>query len=151
MQARSARVNLGWISRVAVALCLVTAQGCSSSKPPVKLYRVAGVLQFNSQRVPSCILHFIPEKGGASTAISGSEGQFTLLGPGGRPGAVAGRHIVWLEYRPQSPAEEMQMREGKSSLSPELLAALKKYGSLESSPLKVIIDNDNDNLLINLE
>jgi hypothetical protein len=132
-------------------ITLTMIAGCSGGKSQVKLHRISGTLNRQGQPVPNFIVHFVPEKGGPSTGVSGPDGQFVLNYQQGRPGAVPGQHKVWVEYHPKTPAEEMELREGKTALPAELKDALQKYGAANTSNLKVQIDGDKRDLVISLD
>lgn len=125
--------------------------GCSGGAPAVKLYQVSGLIEYQGKAVPNIIVHFVPDKGAASVGVSGTDGKFKLQYPQNRSGALPGRHKVWVEYRPKDPAEEVAVREGKGPLSPELAEAIKKYGSLQESPLTVRLKADKPDLVIALD
>jgi hypothetical protein len=124
---------------------------CSDGATQVKLYRISGSLNRQGQPVPNLIIYFVPAEGRPSTGLSGPDGRFTLNYQKDRPGAVPGEHKVWVKYHPTTPAEEMQLREGTALLPPELTDAIQKYGSAETSSLKVVISGDKSDLVISLD
>ncbi len=80
--------------------------GCGSSGPP--LAPVRGKITFNGQPLPGATIQFQPEGSGSpSKAITDKNGQYQLLYPGQRVGAMIGKHRVIIEtYRDISTAEE---------------------------------------------
>ena len=125
--------------------------GCSRAKLAIKLHRISGTLQRDGKPVPNLMVHFVPEKGGPSTGVAGPDGTFTLDYQKDRPGAVPGVHKVWVEYRPKSPQDDVEMREGRLKLADDQREVIEKYGSLETTTLKVTIDGDKKDLLISLD
>jgi hypothetical protein len=102
--------------------------------------------------VPNFVIHFEPTKGGrGSTGRTDAKGAFEMRYEKDRLGVLPGEHKVWIQYFPSSPAEEIQIREGKSPLSEDLQLILKKYGALETTPYQTKIDSDKKDLAIKLE
>lgn len=125
--------------------------GCSSGEKPIKLHRVAGSLTVAGKPAANIIIHFEPAKGRPSTGITDDKGNFEMRYEKDRAGVLPGEHKVWIEYRPTSPAEEMAIREGKSPLSPEVQAALQKYGSAKTSSVSQTINEDKKDLKLDLQ
>lgn len=125
---------------------------CSNDTKSVKVHRVSGTLTAKDAPAPNLIIHFEPTKGGrGSTGRTDAKGTFEMRYEKDRLGVVPGQHKVWIEYFPSNPAEEMQIREGKSPLSEEMQLTLKKYGSAESTPYQITIDGDKKDLSIKLD
>lgn len=126
---------------LAILLLGASSTGCMSRGPPV--VPVSGILKCNGHPIANLQLSFIPTTGPASTGMSDSTGRFKLIVTPKQDGAVVGTHTVIVSYNP--PPDEFHP--APSNLD-EILA---KFGSPESSPLKVEISQAKDNLEINLD
>lgn len=124
--------------------------GCGGASKTPKVHAVSGILTVNGQPAPNIIVHFVPAKGRSSTGVTDAKGAFELKYEKDVLGVVPGDHKVWIEYRPGTPAEEMAMREGKSSLAKEVLEALQKFGTPETTPMTVKIDGPKKDLKVEL-
>ncbi len=124
--------------------------GCGGTSKAPKVHAVSGILTVSGQPVPNVIIHFVPAKGRPSTGVTDAKGAFELRYEKDVPGVLPGDHKVWIEYRPGTPAEEMAMREGKSSLAKEVLEALQKFGAPETTPMTVKIDGPKKDLKVEL-
>jgi hypothetical protein len=125
--------------------------GCSGAKPAIKLHQVSGTLKREGNPVPNLLVHFVPDKGNPSLGIAGPDGRFILNYQKDRPGALPGVHKVWVEYRPRTPQEDIEMREGKLQLEDDQKDVLEKYGSAETTTLKITIDGDTKDLVVPLD
>ncbi|MEI8381851.1 MAG: hypothetical protein WCJ09_17110 [Planctomycetota bacterium] len=124
--------------------------GCGRASNAPKLHAVSGILTVSGQPAPNIIVHFVPAKGRPSTGVTDAKGAFELKYEKDVLGVVPGDHKVWIEYRPGTPAEEMAMREGKSSLAKEVLEALQKFATPETSSMTVKIDGPKKDLKVEL-
>lgn len=128
--------------------CLLS--GCGGGSKTPKVHAVSGILTVSGQPAPNIIIHFVPAKGRPSTGVTDAKGAFELRYEKDVLGVLPGDHKVWIEYRPGTPAEEMAMREGKSSLAKEVLEALQKFGAPETTSMTVKIDGPKKDLKVEL-
>ncbi|HEY4262925.1 MAG TPA: hypothetical protein VGM98_22385 [Schlesneria sp.] len=140
-----------WSISLMVIVCFSLCSCFGGGPKPVKLHRASGVLTVNGTPAPNIIIHFVPSPGRPSIAVTNAQGQFDMLYQTDRAGVLPGEHKVWVEYKPSSPTEEMKIRAGESPLSTELQEALTKYGTLEKTPYRVTVDEDEKNLAIKLD
>ncbi|MEZ6057091.1 MAG: carboxypeptidase-like regulatory domain-containing protein [Planctomycetaceae bacterium] len=77
------------------------------------------------------------ERQTVSWGLTDDSGAFRLEHSQGHVGAEPGKYKVWITFRPTTPAEEMQMAEGKFSPLIEHAEMLKQFGSLAATPLQV--------------
>jgi hypothetical protein len=124
--------------------------GCGSGPTLVK---VTGKVTRNGQPVPNAMIHFQPEKGRQSLAITDEQGQYELRYDKTRKGAVPGTYKVYVEFKPKTPQEENLMARGEWKLSPDQEAILEKYGSKsEAPPLEIEVGReDNQEIPIKLD
>lgn len=139
-----------WLS---IFLCsLLLTFGCSGSGDRTVLRQVSGKLTRNGQPVPNLVVHFDPlGKGRPSSGTADKEGNFKLKYDHERTGIADGEFIIWVQFQPASPADEMAFQSGKQKHPPETQAILSKYGSPKMSPLRETIKADNPNVEVKLD
>jgi hypothetical protein len=136
----------GAIVRAALLVPLVLLVGCNDGP---KVVKVSGTVTHNGKPVPSLTIHFIPETGRPSWALTDENGRFNLEYDNKIRGALVGKHTVWVQWRARTPQEEMNP---KLANRPAVLPTIEaKYGSQEKSPLKIEITESVDDLEIKLD
>lgn len=125
--------------------------GCTGSGPtvvPVKGRVTRGGEPFKTR----LSLTFYPENNGRpSTADSDSEGRFDLKFDRDTRGAVLGKHKVVVAFRPDSPMQAVDVKEGKSKYHPDQDAILKKFGKREKTALSVEITGATNDLELKID
>lgn len=131
-----------------LASCWLAGLGCGGSD---KIVMVAGRVTHNNQPVPGLVIAFVPQTEtdlGVSTGKTNESGHYDLVNAktGGR-GAVLGPHKVWVSLPTDSlgPLSEeekkrqstMKFRRGREKPSAEMEKILRKYGSVDRTPLTV--------------
>jgi hypothetical protein len=133
----------------AFVFLLTVVIGCGSDGP--KVVPVTGSLTYKGKPVASALLNFLPEKGRQSWAETDAEGKFKVNYDRHQDGAVVGKHKVWIEYRPNSMAEQEAVMMGKAPpLSKEMKAFFDRY-SQPNSKLEVQIDKGTKDLKLELD
>jgi hypothetical protein len=122
-----------------VSLLLV---GCGGDGPA--LVRVTGTVTRAGKPVPDLVVNFVPEKGYRSVGKTDAEGKFTLLCVSGKEGVAVGQHKVWVQVAPTGLKDDPEAKQSTGKRSPELAAILRKYGSADTSPLKLEITTARD-------
>lgn len=98
--------------------------------------------------VPGVVLQFNPVDGRPSWGISDAEGKFILHYSKHYEGARLGKHRVFVSFdRSAAPYDAS----GKQQLSADQQAILEKYGSAETSPLDIELQEDNQLVEIKLD
>ena len=77
---------------IALMVCLTFA-GCGGPEGPT-LVPVSGKVLLDGEPVAGALVQFIPTSGPSSGGQTDDNGEFTLTGPGNRPGAVVGSFTV---------------------------------------------------------
>ena len=90
---------------------LALVAGCGGDGPTI--VKVTGRLTYKGQPVTNAILQFQPEYGRQSWAQTDAEGRFKINYDRQQDGAVIGKHKVWVEIRPTTPAEQEAAMLGK--------------------------------------
>ncbi|WP_171474834.1 Ig-like domain-containing protein [Frigoriglobus tundricola] len=104
----------------------------------------------NGQPVPGLVISFVPEAAsetGVSSGETDESGKYSLkVAKTGSGGAVVGKHKVWVSLPREAPSGDKGDKPNKpkakaaatsSAVPTELAAVLKKYGSLEKTPLSI--------------
>jgi hypothetical protein len=138
MFARPSRIHIVFALMSVVIMAAIC--GCGSGGPEV--VRVRGTVTHQGKPLPNILLNFSPEKGRPSWGLTDAEGRYSLNYSKDRDGAVTGKHIVCLSYKPSGPREEMSRK------IPEVLA---KYSNAATTPLEFDITTDNQVVDIELE
>ncbi|MFO0810727.1 MAG: hypothetical protein U0746_19025 [Gemmataceae bacterium] len=132
----------------AIAVATLLLAGCNDGP---KVVKVVGTLTYKGQPVTNAILQFRPEKGRQTWAQTDEQGRFKVNYDKTQDGAVLGKHKVWLEFRPQTAAEQDAVMQGKRpAMSKEMRVLFDKYGA-EKSTLTVDITPDTKDLKLDLE
>jgi len=137
------------LHRWAVPLVLIALSGCGGGDSQV--VPVTGTLRYKGEPVPNALLNFLPEHGRQGWAVTDERGWFKINYDKHVDGAVIGKHRVWIDYRPRSPAEQDAILTSKTSpLSKDMVEFFKKY-NYENSKLIVEIDKATSKLKIDLD
>jgi hypothetical protein len=129
---------------------LLSASGCGGGGGE-NVVAVTGRVTHKDNPVAHIVVSFVPKNQtqiGVSTGTTDEDGRYTLtVAKTGRRGAVVGPHKVWISLPREDPpvlgGERKNEREKKKktpapNLPPaDLAATLKRYGSLERTPLSV--------------
>ena len=75
-----------------LGVCLIVV-GCGGAEGPT-LVPVSGKVLLDGEPVAGALVQFIPSSGPLSGGQTNDQGEFTLTGPGNRPGAIVGSYIV---------------------------------------------------------
>ncbi len=145
------RRTLCFRCHVLIAMAMLAIAGCSRGNE-VALFRVSGKATCGGKPLERLCVHFEPQqKGRASIAVTNSEGVFELQYSKEQLGALPGEHIVWVELLPASPQEEFDLQSGKLVRPLEQRKMLEKYGASKTSPLKVNIEKDKQDVSLKLD
>jgi hypothetical protein len=125
---------------------MLVLAGCGSGSNAVE---VSGIVTRNGKPVPYLTIHFVPENGRSSWGVTDENGQFSMKQDKKTPGVLIGTHIVWVEWRPLTPVDEMDPKNAKKPF--DLASIAEKFGTEARSPLKITIDKSVDNLEIKLD
>lgn len=112
-----------------------TVSGCGGNDSG--LYQVQGRLTHQGEPVADMKIFFLPEDTGKypeSYATTDAEGRFEMKVVS-TPGVAPGKHTVYVQ-------DPLAVQGGKSSTEKAYLAVLQKYGSEESSPMTVTVEED---------
>jgi len=132
----------------AVLFLVLLGSGCGKSGPSV--VRVTGTVTRHGEPVTMVVVNFMPEHGRPSLGVTDKDGHYVLNYERGRDGAVTGNHKVWIEFKPASPKQEADFRNGTMKLHPDLKAILEKYGK-QASPLTGEVKEDNQVIDLRLD
>lgn len=125
------------------ALAVQILCGCDAGGP--KIVSVSGVLTRNGKPVPGLEVYFIPENGRNSVGQADEQGRFKLGYTIDQDGALVGKHTVFVVHNPpQSGAERV-------AAPTEMGPILQKYGSKETSPIRLEITKAVKDLEIKLD
>lgn len=139
-----------WQTGAGIAGLLLTAflfGGCSEKGP--KIVSVTGTVTRGGKPVPNLFLNFYPEQGRPSWAQTDDQGHFVVHCTRERDGAFVGKHQVFVQMRPQSPAEEAKLAKKQLKLHPDLQAILQKYGN--SKDPKLVYDVTKEGQVIDIK
>jgi hypothetical protein len=135
--------------RFGLLAAVLLAAGCSDDGP--KVVKVSGTLTYRGDPVPNAAIHFVPEHGRPSWAITDAQGRFKVNYDADQDGAVVGKHKVYIEYRPTAQADvEVVMQGGRPKLAKEQAELFDKYGP-ERSPLTLDIKKSTSDLKLELD
>jgi hypothetical protein len=125
-----------------VLLVCVLAAGCGGEK----LVKVSGTATRHGKPVPNLGIHFTPEKGLQSFALTDPDGRFNMIYTTGQEGVVPGTHKVWVQLPTAGSKEdkEQQKRLARQQSDPEMAQILRKYGKAETTPLTVEAREDRE-------
>jgi hypothetical protein len=117
-----------------VAVVSLLSAGCGGER----VVKVTGTATRNGDPVPNLVVHFVPEKGERSFALTDPKGRFSMRTSSGREGVLVGSHKVWVQLQPVGPKDPVEMQDRIAALQsdPQIAGMLEKYGSFESTPLK---------------
>jgi hypothetical protein len=131
-----------WLAALFGGLALAWLAGCSSDEP--RVVKVGGTVTRHGKPVANATVHFAPLKGRPSWGVSDENGRYALHYDKTREGAVTGTHRVYVEFKANSPKEELQRQRGELQFPPEHQAILDRYGKLDATPLRVEVGTDDD-------
>lgn len=129
-------------SSAAVLLSLVF-WGCGGGGP--RIVRVEGNLTRNGQPVPNLEVYFMPTTGRNSVGMADDKGHFKLGYTADQDGALVGTHTVFVVFNPPMSGAE------RVAAPADMRPILEKYGSKDTSPLKVEITKPVTDLEIKLD
>ncbi len=114
---------------------LIVISGCEWGGQ--RLTRVRGQVTFKGRPVPNLFINFVPDKGRPSWALTDADGRFTAHYDKDRNGAIPGKHKVFMTFKRFDP------RDGGTRLTEpaNLMPILAKYGQLEKSPLRIVVNS----------
>jgi hypothetical protein len=117
------------------ALVLVLVAGCGGGP---EIVRVTGKVTRGGKPVPGLVVNFVPEKGYRSVGKTDGEGHFTMLYLTGQEGVAIGKHKVWVALAPSGTKDDADQPRGATLTprNPDTLALLRKYGSVDTTPIQ---------------
>jgi hypothetical protein len=131
--------------------CFLSTSGCGSGKETV--VAVTGRVTHKGNPVPHLVVSFVPKDltlTGVSTGTTDDDGRYYLtVVKTGRRGAVVGTHKVWVSLPREEPPppggerenERVKKKPPASKRPPaDFAATLKRYGSLDRTPLTVEVN-----------
>jgi hypothetical protein len=133
----------GLLFRVLSGACLVfLATGCGGEK----MVDVVGTATRGGKPIPNLVINFTPEKGERSMGLTDQNGRFTMRCTSGKDGVVAAPSAVWVQLRPAGPKDDADLVKQMAQLKrePGIAEILKKYGTAETTPLKMNFDSNQD-------
>jgi hypothetical protein len=117
--------------------------GCTSGAD--RLVKVTGTATHNGKPVPNVAVHFMPENGLRSVALTDNEGKFTLVHSDGREGALVGTHKVWVELPTGGTKDaDQQKRLAMQRNDPSIVQVLQKYGNADITPMRLEITESQE-------
>ena len=147
--------NRRGFAALAAAVALVTSvSGCGGGgvDDAPSLHAVSGVVTHKGSPLSSLVVHFAPvDRDVYSTGATDEAGYFKLQYTMNDAGAVAGENIVYVTYQPSSPEEQGAAAQPNFKPPAPYDAVIAKYGDKATSPYKVTIDGDVDNLEVKLD
>ncbi|HEV8059896.1 MAG TPA: hypothetical protein VGP68_08485 [Gemmataceae bacterium] len=140
--------------------CFMSGSGCSGNNE--KIVSVTGTVTHNGKPVPGMVVSFVPQQmtvTGVSTGETDEQGRYELtVFSSGQSGAVVGMHKVWISLPRKEPTQvvdkdERMMKKkeeknkkkggpGTEMMPTEIAKILKKYGSLDKTPLTKEVKGD---------
>jgi hypothetical protein len=118
------------------ALVLSCVAGCGGGSRA----KVTGTATRGGKPVANLAIHFVPEKGARSFAKTDENGKFTMILSSGEQGVAVGKHKVWVQLPPAPKDDpEQQKQLAARQQNPDVTAMLRKYGSLETTPLEMTV------------
>jgi hypothetical protein len=136
---------MGCTRRISVLMTVLAALlgGCSPGGPTV--VPVSGVLTRNGKPVPNLEVYFMPTHGRNSVGMADENGRFTLGYTPDQDGALVGTHTVFVVFNPPQTTSE------RLAAPAEMRPILEKYGTMDTSPLRVEITKAVSDLEIKLD
>lgn len=132
MKSICARLLMGMVVVLPLTLAVSGCGGDDSG-----LYQVQGQLTHQGEPIPDMKIFFVPEDTGKnpeSYATTDAEGRFEMKVVK-TPGVAPGKHTIYVQ-------DPLAVQGGKSSTEKAYLAVLRKYGSEESSPMTITVEED---------
>jgi hypothetical protein len=114
-----------------------------------RLVKVTGTAMRHGKPVPNLVIHFTPEKGLSSYALTDRQGRFNMVYTNGREGVLVGMHKVWVQRHTLPGKADKKPRENPApdAQAPELPKLLEKYGSADKSPIAIEVNTDREMLI----
>ena len=130
-------------STVLIVVWAALLVGCNQGGPNV--VPVSGVLTRNGKPVPNLEVYFMPTHGRNSVGMADENGRFKLGYTPDQEGALVATHTVFVVFNPPQTTSE------RLAAPAEIRPILEKYGTMDTSPLKVEITKAVSNLEIKLD
>jgi len=131
--------------------CFLSTAGCGGGTGE-RVIAVTGRVTHKDNPVANIVVSFVPKDStstGVSTGTTDEDGRYSLtVVKTGQRGAVVGTHKVWVSLPRQEPPPFGGEREKKKKTPaaktppPDLAETLKRYGSLDKTPLTVEVGGD---------
>jgi hypothetical protein len=102
-----------------------------------KLIDIPGTVMRDGKPVPNVTVHFEPHFGRPSWGKTDEKGNFTLSYDPQNKGLEIGKHRVWVEFRVQSPDEEIARQKGTWKVPEDIKEIQGKYGNRNMPALEV--------------
>lgn len=133
-----------------LGICLLV--GCGSSEKGPELATVTGKVTVDGEAVSGGTIQFVPDSakgttGPSSTSEIQPDGSFTLLGPGGTPGAVIGSHKVVV----QCPPDPGEVSGGDGQSGSYECKIPDKYGDIKSTDQSAEVQSGENTVNIELK
>ena len=135
--------------RIWAAGLLVAFAGCGGSGP--RIVSVSGTLTHKGKPVANALVHFTPENGRPSSAVTDEDGHFTLQYDPTHEGTQVGKNIVSIKARPSTMKEQQAAMMGKKMpMAKDMASFFDKYGP-GNSKYEVTIDKSISDLKLELD
>jgi hypothetical protein len=129
--------------------CFLSTLGCGGGTGE-RVVAVTGRVTHKDNPVANIVVSFVPKgqtSTGVSTGTTDEDGRYSLtVVTTGQRGAVVGTHKVWVSLpsagQPGPFGERKKRTAATTTASPDLAETLKKYGSLDKTPLTVEVSGD---------
>lgn len=127
--------------------------GCSRSDSLPNSVQVRGRVLYNGEPLPHGMVRFAPADGGGQPATGAiQDGAFNMRTTRSSPGVVMGNYRVSILSEKPLAASEIADRPPSSDDWPEAESLIpKKYGSIQTSGLELIVDKPLDNVQFDLQ
>lgn len=134
--------KMGTFRCALLVLFSILAGGCGGER----LVQVTGTATRHGKTVPNLGIIFAPEKGLGSYALTDQDGRFTMVYTNGQEGVVPGTHKVWVRLASAGSKEdkEQQKRLTAQKNDPDIAQILRKYGSVQTTPITVEATGDRE-------
>lgn len=140
-----------------VAIPLLAA-GCGGSEDRTPVHPAGGTVLLDGKPFAKATVVFLPAKpqgrspedpaAAARVAETDDQGRFTLSTYEADDGAPAGEYVVTVQPAPPASVEDT---DGRPPVAPRPSAALAKYGTAKTSPLKFTVKDGENKFAIDLK